>query len=32
MTAQAPDIRNVRARRTFWQNARRTLATATISD
>ena len=28
MTAQAPDIRNVRARRTFWENAKRTLATA----
>ena len=31
MTAQAPDIRNVRARRTFLQNARRTLATAPFS-
>jgi peptide/nickel transport system permease protein len=31
MTAQAPDIRNVRARRTFWETARRTLATAPIS-
>lgn len=31
MTAQAPDIRSVRARRTFWENARRTLATAPIS-
>ena len=31
MTAQAPDIRNVRARRTFLQNAKRTLATAPIS-
>ena len=31
MTAQAPDIRNVRARRTFLQSARRTLATAPFS-
>ena len=31
MTAQAPDIRSVRARRTFLQNVRRTLATAPIS-
>ncbi len=31
MTAQAPDIRNVRARRTFWENARRTLASAPLS-
>lgn len=31
MTATAPDIRTVRARRTFWQNARRTLASAPIS-
>lgn len=31
MTAQAPDIRNIRARRTFWENARRTLATAPFS-
>lgn len=31
MTAQAPDIRSVRARRTFLQNAKRTLATAPIS-
>jgi peptide/nickel transport system permease protein len=31
MTAQSPDIRNVRARRTFFQNARRTLATAPFS-
>jgi peptide/nickel transport system permease protein len=31
MTAQASDIRNVRARRTFWENARRTLATAPFS-
>ena len=31
MTATAPDIRSVRARRTFWQNARRTLASAPIS-
>jgi len=31
MTAQAPDIRNVRARRTLWENTKRTLATAPIS-
>lgn len=31
MTAQAPDIRNIRARRTFLENARRTLATAPFS-
>ena len=31
MTAQAPDIRSVRARRTFGQNVKRTLATAPIS-
>jgi peptide/nickel transport system permease protein len=31
MTVQATDTRNVRARRTFWQNARRTLATAPFS-
>ncbi len=31
MTAQTLDTRNVRARRTFWQNARRTLATAPFS-
>lgn len=31
MTAQAPDIRNIRARRSFWENARRTLATAPFS-
>jgi peptide/nickel transport system permease protein len=31
MTAQAPDIRNVRARRTFWENTKRTLASAPIS-
>ncbi|MCA3574662.1 MAG: ABC transporter permease [Aestuariivirga sp.] len=31
MTAPATDIRNVRARRTFWENARRTLATAPFS-
>lgn len=31
MTAQAPDIRNVRARRTFLQTARRTLASAPLS-
>jgi peptide/nickel transport system permease protein len=31
MTAQAPDIRNVRARRTLWENTRRTLATAPLS-
>ena len=31
MTAQAPDIRTVRARRSFLQNARRTLATAPLS-
>lgn len=31
MTAQAPDIRSVRARRSFFQNAKRTLATAPIS-
>ena len=31
MSAQAPDIRNIRARRTFWENARRTLATAPFS-
>jgi peptide/nickel transport system permease protein len=31
MTAQAPDIRNVRARRTLWENTRRTLATAPFS-
>ena len=31
MTAQAPNIRNVRARRTFLQTARRTLASAPVS-
>jgi peptide/nickel transport system permease protein len=31
MTAQPADIRSVRARRTFWQTAKRTLATAPIS-
>lgn len=31
MTAQAPEIRNVRARRTFLQTARRTLASAPLS-
>jgi peptide/nickel transport system permease protein len=31
MTAPATDLRNVRARRTFWENARRTLATAPLS-
>jgi ABC-type dipeptide/oligopeptide/nickel transport system permease subunit len=31
MTAQAPDIRSVRARRSFFENAKRTLATAPIS-
>ena len=31
MTAQAPDIRNVRARRTLWENTKRTLATAPFS-
>ncbi len=31
MTAQPADIRSVRARRSFWQNARRTLASAPIS-
>ena len=31
MTVQATDTRNVRARRTFWQNTRRTLATAPFS-
>jgi peptide/nickel transport system permease protein len=31
MTAQAPDLRSVRARRTFWENAKRTLASAPIS-
>ena len=31
MTAQAPDIRSVRARRTFFQNVKRTLASAPIS-
>ena len=31
MTAPATDIRNVRARRTFWENARRTLSTAPLS-
>jgi len=31
MTAQAPDIKNIRARRTFLENARRTLATAPFS-
>lgn len=31
MTAQAPDIRSVRARRTFWENAKRTLASAPFS-
>ena len=31
MTAQAPDLRSVRARRSFFENARRTLATAPLS-
>jgi len=31
MTAQTTEVRNVRARRTFFQNARRTLATAPFS-
>lgn len=31
MTAQAPDIRSVRARRSLWQTVRRTLATAPVS-
>ena len=31
MTAQAPDLRSVRARRSLWQNVKRTLATAPIS-
>ena len=31
MTAQAPDLRSVRARRTLWENVRRTLASAPIS-
>jgi peptide/nickel transport system permease protein len=31
MTAQAPDLRSVRARRTLWQNVLRTLASAPIS-
>ena len=31
MTAQAPDLRLVRARRTFFQNVKRTLASAPIS-
>lgn len=31
MTAQAPQLRQVRARRGFWENTRRTLATAPIS-
>jgi peptide/nickel transport system permease protein len=31
MTHQTADIRNVRARRTLWQNTRRTLASAPIS-
>lgn len=31
MTAGTSDIRNVRARRSFWENARRTLATAPFS-
>jgi peptide/nickel transport system permease protein len=31
MTAQAPDIRSVRARRTLWQNVMRTLASAPFS-
>lgn len=31
MTAQTLDTRNVRARRTVWQNARRTLSTAPFS-
>ncbi|MCX7351171.1 MAG: ABC transporter permease [Alphaproteobacteria bacterium] len=31
MTAQAPDIRSVRARRSLWQTVRRTLASAPFS-
>jgi len=31
MTAQAPDLRSVRARRTLWENVRRTLASVPIS-
>jgi peptide/nickel transport system permease protein len=31
MTAQAPDMRTVRARRTFWETTKRTLATAPLS-
>jgi peptide/nickel transport system permease protein len=31
MTAQAPDIRSVRARRTVWENTRRTLASAPLT-
>ena len=31
MTAQAPDLRAVRARRTFLENLKRTLSTAPIS-
>jgi peptide/nickel transport system permease protein len=31
MTATAPDIRTVRARRSLWQNTKRTLASAPIS-
>ena len=31
MTAQAPELRSVRARRTLWENTRRTLATAPVS-